>query len=74
MTHIWASQVALVVRTHLQSKGHGFDPCVEKTPWRMKWQPALVFLPGIFLKKRSLAGYSSWGCKNKIRLSTYTYC
>ena len=23
-----------------------FDPWVGKTPWRRKWQPILVFLPG----------------------------
>ena len=32
-----------------QSRKHkscGFDPWVRKTPWRRKWQPTLVFLPG----------------------------
>jgi len=24
----------------------GFNPCVEKIPWRKKWQPIPVFLPG----------------------------
>ena len=24
----------------------GFNPCVGKTPWRRKWQPTPVFLPG----------------------------
>ena len=24
----------------------GFDPWVEKIPWRRAWQPTLVFLPG----------------------------
>ena len=32
-------------------------------PWRRKWQPAPVFLPGKFHGKRSLAGYSLQGCK-----------
>ena len=41
-----------------------FDPCVGKTPWRRKWQPTPVFLPGEFHGQRSLAGYSSWGCKD----------
>ena len=26
--------------------GQGFDPRVEKVPWRKKWQPAPVFLLG----------------------------
>ena len=25
---------------------YGFDPWVGKKPWRMKWQPTAVFLPG----------------------------
>ena len=28
-----------------------------------KWQPTPVFLLGKFHGQRSLAGYSSWGCK-----------
>ena len=34
-----------------------------KIPWSKKWQPTPVFLPGKFHGQRSLAGYSSWGCK-----------
>ena len=33
-------------------------------PWRRKWQPTPVFLPGEFHGKRSLAGYSPWGCRH----------
>ena len=29
-----------------QSRGQGFDPWVGKIPWRRKWQPTPVFLPG----------------------------
>ena len=36
---------------------------VRKIPWRRKWQPTAVFLPGEFHGERSLAGYSSWGHK-----------
>ena len=25
---------------------HGFDPWIRKIPWRRKWQPTPVFLPG----------------------------
>ena len=42
---------------------HGFDPGVGKIPWRRKWQPTPIFLPGEFQGQRSLAGYSPWGCK-----------
>ena len=40
-----------------------FEPWVRNFPWRRKWQPAPVFLPGKFQGQRSLAGYSSWGCR-----------
>ena len=33
------------------------------TPWRRKWQPTPVFLPGVVHGQRSLVGYSPWGCK-----------
>ena len=35
-----------------------FDPWVKMIPWRRKWQPSPVFLPGEFHAQRSLAGYS----------------
>ena len=41
----------------------GFDPWFGKMPWRRKWQPTPVFLPGESHGQRSLAGYSSWGRK-----------
>ena len=34
------------------------DPWVRKIPWRRKWQPTPVFLPGEFHGQKSLAGYS----------------
>ena len=37
-----------------------FDPWVRKTPWRRKWQPTPVFLPGQSHRQRSLVGYSPW--------------
>ena len=51
-------------------KRHEFDLWVEKVPWRRKWQPSSVFLPGKFHGQRSLAGYiesqrvgCDWACK-----------
>ena len=32
----------------------GFDPWVGKIPWRRKWQPTPVFLPGKAHGQRSL--------------------
>ena len=46
-----------------QCRKHGFDPWVGKIPWRRKWQPIPVFLPGEFHGHRSLVGYSPWGQK-----------
>ena len=40
-----------------------FDPWVGKIPWRRKWQPTPVFLPGEFHGWRSLVGCSPWGLK-----------
>ena len=37
-----------------------FDPRVGKIPWRRRWQPTPVFLPGKVHGQRSLAGYSPW--------------
>ena len=41
----------------------GFNLWVRKIPWRRKWQPTPVFLPGESHEQRSLAGYSPWGRK-----------
>ena len=40
-----------------------FQPWGRKLPWRGKWQPSPVFLPGKSHGQRSLAGYSPWGRK-----------
>ena len=41
----------------------GFNPWVRKIPWRRKWQPTPVFLPGESRGRRSLVGYGPWGHK-----------
>ena len=41
-------------------KRPGFDPCVGKIPWRRKWQPTPVFLPGDLHGQRSLVVCSLW--------------
>ena len=41
----------------------GFNPWVGKMPWRRKWQPTPVFLPGGSHGQRSLVGCSPWGHK-----------
>ena len=34
-----------------------------RPPWRRKWQPTPVLLPGKSHGRGSLVGYSPWGCK-----------
>ena len=59
----WASQVAQQQRMHLPMRRREFNPWVGKIPWRLKWQPTPVFLPGKPHGQRSLAGYSPWDLK-----------
>ena len=47
-----------------QCRRHGFNPWVEKLPWRRKWLPTPVLLPEEFHGQRSLEGCSAWGCKS----------
>ena len=39
----------------------GFHPWVGKIPWRRKWQPTPVFLPGESQGRGSLVGCRLWG-------------
>ena len=47
----------------VQCRRAGFDPWFGKIPWRRKWQPIPVLLPGKSHGQRSLVGYSPWGRK-----------
>ena len=46
-----------------QCRRRRFNPWVQKIPWRRKWQPTPVFLPGKSQRQRNLVGYSPWGHK-----------
>ena len=46
-----------------QCRRYGLDPWVEKIPWRRKWQPTSVYLPGESHEERSLVDYSPCGYK-----------
>ena len=48
--------------SHCQCRRLEFDPSVRKIPWRRKWQPTTVFLPGESHGHRSLVDSSLWGC------------
>ena len=55
------TQVVLVVKNKqllLKRCRFKFNPWVRKIPWRRKWQPTPVFLPGESHGQRSLGGYS----------------
>ena len=53
---MWASLVVQSVKNR-----PAFDSWVGKMPWRRKWHPTLVFLPGESHGQRSLVGYCPWG-------------
>ena len=46
-----------------QCRIRGFDLWIRKIPWRRKWLPTPVFLPGKSHGQRSLVDYSPWGHK-----------
>ena len=53
---------------------HGLVPWLRKIPWRRKWQPTPVLLPGESHGQRSLLGNSPKGLKESDRterLSTH---
>ena len=52
-----------MVKNRLHCRRCGFYPWVGKIPWRKKWQPIAIFLPGKSHGQRSLVGYTPWGCK-----------
>ena len=45
-------------RRHKRCRFNSWD---GKIPWRRRWQPTPLFLPGESHGQRSLVGYSSWG-------------
>ena len=57
--HMWLSGK----ESTCQCRRLRFNPWVRKIPWRRKWQPTLIFLPGKSHDHRSLVGYSPCGCK-----------
>ena len=46
-----------------QCRRRRFDPWLRKIPWRRKWQPIQVVLPGKCHGQRNLALCSPWGCE-----------
>ena len=70
-----ASLMVQWIRICLQYRRHrrcGFDPRVAKIPWKRKWQPTPVVLPGKFHGQGSLTGCSHGVTRNWTQLSTST--
>ena len=62
----YTSQVAQWLRIRLPMqvlRRPRFDLWIGKIPWKKKWQPSAVFLPGKPHGQRRLVGYSPWGRK-----------
>ena len=49
---------------HRRCRRLWFHLWVGEIPWRRKWEPAPVFLPGEPHGQRSLEGYSPWSCRD----------
>jgi hypothetical protein len=77
--HSWGCRVGRDWATELnwteQCRRPGFDLWVRKILWKREWLPTPVFLPGEFRGQRSLAGYSTRGCKESDTTErlTHTY-
>ena len=48
-------------------------PSSGRFPWRRKWQPTPIFLPGEFHGQRSLVDYSPWDRKESEMMEQLTY-
>ena len=68
-----ATWVAQRSTNGLQGRRSGFDPQVWKIPWRRKWQPIPVFLPGKY-GQRSLAGYGVAKGQTRPSAHSHTHC
>ena len=53
----------VVKNSPANSRDVGSIPGMGRFPWRRKWQPTPVFLPGKSHGQRSLVDYSPWSCK-----------
>ena len=61
LQYSWASLVAQLVKNSPAMRRPGFNPWVEKMPWRREWLPTPALLPGEFHGQRSQACYTVHG-------------
>ena len=71
VTLLWESAREMHQELACQWRRLRFDPWVQKIPWRRKWLPTPVFLPGEFHGQRSLEVYSPWSPKSQTWLNTH---
>ena len=60
---MWAFLVAQTVKNLPAMQETRVRSLAQEGPWRRKWQPTPLFLPGEPRGQRSLAGHSPWGHK-----------
>ena len=60
-------------KASVHNAGAGFNPWVRKIPWKRKWQPTPVFLPGKLHGQRHLEGYRHGVPESQMRLSTHKH-
>ena len=56
-----ASMVAQMIKNLPAVQQIQIQSLGQKIPWRRKWQPTPVFLPGKSHEQWSMLGYSPWG-------------
>ena len=66
---VWALLVAQTVKNPLPMWETSVPALGCEDPWRRKWQPTPVFVPGELHRQGSLAGYSPWVEKSRTQLS-----
>ena len=70
----WASLVVQTVKNLPVMQETRVWSLDQEDPWRRKWQPTPVFLPGEFHGQRSLADYGSWDPKESDVTERLTHC
>ena len=70
----WASLVAQMVKRLSAMQETRLDPWVGKIPWRRKWQPTPIPLPGKSHGWRILVGYNPWGRKELDTTEQHHFC
>ena len=63
----------MIKKICLQRRRPRFSPWVRKIPWRRKWQPTPVFLPGKSHEQRNLVDYSPWDYKQSEVTEPFTF-